>query len=141
MTDCSSLHECVIRQSLPEDERAAIEVLAIREMVTKADEATSDGELEEDLRLKERDLRSVYHWTCFEDMKADLLTKKSDRRAREQWHKEVAWIALRTLKKCDILAQKAVPSRPRSKLDLHIAREVIEDRLREAIEAGFIDGV
>ena len=34
VTDCNSLHGTVIKSRLPKDKRAAIEVIAIREMVT-----------------------------------------------------------------------------------------------------------
>ena len=45
VTDCNSLHEIVIESCLPEDRRAAIEFLAIREMVT-AEDFDSDSEVE-----------------------------------------------------------------------------------------------
>ena len=66
VTDCNSLHETVVKSSLPEDKRAALEVLAIREMVLN-EEHFSDDEVEaETERLKERDISGVYRWAVSE---------------------------------------------------------------------------
>ncbi len=62
VTDCNSLHECIAKQGLPEDKRAAIEVLSIREMLSREDDG-SGSELEDDddrLSEGERLKRDLY---------------------------------------------------------------------------------
>ena len=136
VTDCNSLHECITKQGLPEDKRAAIEVLSIREMLSREDDG-SGSELEDDDRLRESDLRSVYHWTVSEDQKSDIFTKKCTREQRAARHEDLNWIFLRSKKRSDVQAEKAIPSRPRPRLDLTMAKTIMQKREEEAIAAGF----
>ena len=137
VTDCNSLHETVVKSSLPEDKRAALEVLAIREMVVN-EEHFSDDEVEEETeRLKERDISGVYHWCVSEDQKADILTKNSNTEERASWHDDLNWISLRSVKKTDLQTQKAVPSQKRPKLDKEVAKKVLDAQWTAARAAGF----
>ena len=109
VTDCNLLHETVIKSRLPEDKQAAIEVIAIREMVT--DEGfSSDSDVEDIGRLKERDLADVYHWCVSEDQRADILTKKSLTDVRREWMTNKHFIAIRGAKRTDDKLKKIVPS-------------------------------
>ena len=139
ITDCNSLHETVIKSGLPEDKRAALEVIALREMV-EAEEVFSDSEVEADTqRLKERDLSDVYRWCVSEDQKGDILTKLSVREEREIWHDSASWISIRSKKKLaqHLRAEKAIPSRPRPPLDKEQARLVLLEQRQAAEQAGF----
>ena len=128
VTDCNSLHECVVKSGLPEDKRAAVEILAIREMT----ENSFGNELSEDefngetrSRLKESTVAEFFHWTSNEFMKADILTKKSSVKDRELWLKDLNRLELHTLKKADVAAARPVASRPRPRLDRAEARRII----------------
>ena len=86
ITDCYSLHECVTRSGLPKDQRAAIEILAIREIVKAQGELEdSDNEILGDSRLREYAIDKCYHWCCSQEMKADMLTKILTGLARREW--------------------------------------------------------
>ena len=84
ITDCHSLHETVVKSSLPQDHRAAFEVLAIRELLT-TNHATMDESDPEDTRLKESRLEQRFHWCTSSEQKADILTKMSTGVQRRQW--------------------------------------------------------
>ena len=137
VTDCNTLHETVIKSGLPEDRRAAIEVLSIREMLENKD-GDSDSEVEEGtLRLKERNLDDVLHWCVSEDQRGDALTKKTSRLERAEWHDRVNWISIRSEKKGDALKRLMIPSRPRPPLDKGTARLILNMRDEAAKRAGF----
>ena len=139
ITDCNSLHETVIKSGRPEDKRAALEVIALREMV-EAEDVFSDSEVEADTqRLKERDLSDVYRWCVSEDQKGDILIKLSVQEEREDWHGSATWISIRSKKKLaqHLRAEKAIPSRPRPPLDKEQARLVLHAQRQAAEEAGF----
>ena len=92
VTDCCSLHETVAKSGMPDDKRAAIEVIALREMIGGA--ADSDSEVDEDERLNEEDLGKCYKWCISEGQKADILTKRSNRLERDDWHSRASWISI-----------------------------------------------
>ena len=139
VTDCNSLHETVIKSRLPEDKRAAIEVLAIREMVL--DEqlgCSSDDEVEADSgRLKERNLANVYHWCVSEDQRADMLTKKSLGYQRREWMTTNNYLSIRSAKRTDEILRKAIPSRPRQRVDKDIATRILAHKDTAARAAGY----
>ena len=95
VTDCNSLHETVIKDSLPEDKRAAIEVLAIREMITdeRGYEDSSDDDTFEQ-RMRDYRLDTTYHWGEAEGMKADILTKVHTAKARREWQEQLNFVQL-----------------------------------------------
>ncbi len=136
VTDCNSLHETVVKSGAPEDKRAAIEVLAIKEMLVNADDSESEVEAET-LRLRERDLSKVFHWTVSEDQKGDALTKRTLKWERDEWHERASWISLRTAKKTDIAAQKMIPSRTRPRVDRSTAQMILGAHAEAATRAGF----
>ena len=136
VTDCNSLHETVVKSRLPEDKRAAIEILAIREMLTEAG-YDSDSEVEDGGRLKEKDVSSVYHWTVSEDQKADILTKKSLILDRQDWMSSNNFVSLRSAKRADEALKKHVPSRPRMSVDKKLASMVLNQKELAARAAGY----
>ena len=136
VTDCNSLHETVVKSRLPEDKRAAIEVIAIREMITDAG-YSSDSEIEDSGRLKERDLASVYHWTVSEDQRADILTKKSLIADRREWLAVNNFFSLRSAKRTDEKLKKHIPSRPRMGIDRGLASLVMSQKDVAARAAGY----
>ena len=136
VTDCNSLHETVVKSRLPEDKRAAIEVIAIRETITDAG-YSSDSEIEDSGRLKERDLSSVYHWTVSEDQRADILTKKSLIADRREWLAVNNFFALRSAKRTDEKLKKHIPSRPRMGIDRGLASLVLSQKDIAARAAGY----
>jgi hypothetical protein len=111
-------------------------VLAIREMVLDEDFG-SDSEVEESGRLKEKDLAEVYRWCVSEDQRADILTKKSPQYLRAEWLTQNCYISIRSAKRSDELLKKAIPSRPRPKLDRSLAKMVLDDKDERARAAGF----
>jgi hypothetical protein len=126
VTDCRSLYETVVRSGLPTDRRAAIEVLAIRELVTlqSAEDADDDGR---DLRLREYKLDGRYHWCCSAEMKADVLTKWNTAKDRAVWLQNVNNI--KVTPKADP-AGPPRPSRPRPPMKIRSYQEqVIEEAL------------
>ena len=144
VTDASSLHEVVTKSGMPADKRAAIEVLAIREMVT-GEQYFSDSDIEDETaesgdtftRLKERDLQQAYHWCVSEGQKADILTKFTTRQERQEWIACLCWISMRSIKKTHLRNQQAIPSRPRGKFDRTTVRSVMQEEAEKAVEAGF----
>ena len=87
ITDCKSLRDVIVKSSLPEDARAAIEVLSIREMMDETMEDELDAGSQENhlTRLKESRLDHKFRWCCSSQMKADRLTKTGTRGDRRQW--------------------------------------------------------
>ena len=83
VTDCKSLYDCVTHSNLPEDKRAAIEVLAIREIALGDFSIYSEDP--EDQRLRETRLDKNYHWCCSPEQKADPLTKMTNAEERALW--------------------------------------------------------
>jgi hypothetical protein len=132
VTDCNSLHECVVKSGLPEDKRAAIEILAIRELVADAN-ADSEGDLDEEGRLRDEHLERVFHWTTSADMKADILTKVTTGMQRRNWMTNVNAIEMHSVKKADLAARRAVPSRPRARLNRDMARKILQSELMLAV--------
>ena len=125
-----------MKSRLPEDKRAAIEILAIREMLTEAGDH-SDSEVEDDGRLKERDIGAAYHWTVSEDQKADILTKRSVLLDRQEWISSNTFVSLRTAKRADEALKKHVPSRPRMSVDKKLASMVLNQKDQAARAAGY----
>ena len=101
VTDCYSLYQTVVRSGLPTDRRAAIEVLAIRELVTIQSEEEEDED--HDMRLREFKLDDRYHWCCSAEQKADVLTKMMTIQQRNAWRESLNWI---------VITPKATPSGP-----------------------------
>ena len=97
----------------------------------------SDSKCEESGRLKEKDVSSTYHWMVSEDQRADVLTKRTLLQQRRDWLSDNNWIALRTTKRGDAVAMKAIPSRPRAKLDKSLASLVLTPKEVAAKVAGF----
>jgi hypothetical protein len=135
VTDCNSLHECVIKSSLPEDKRAAVEILAIREMLTQqlGEEDLSEDEFQgrHRYRLHDADLKKYFLWSDSKTMKADILTKRSTGIDRKRWIESQNVIILHSLKRSDVLAARPIPSKPRPKLDKVAAKQVIANWTEE----------
>ena len=90
VTDAKSLWDTVVRSTLPADFRAALEVVAIRELIveqnpkSQLEDEDDDGEGMTG-RLKEVFLEENYHWVPSDYMKAVALTKVTTRPQREEW--------------------------------------------------------
>jgi hypothetical protein len=112
VTDCNSLHETVTKDSLPEDKRAAIEILAIKEIVSEEffDDSSDEDLTEADRRLCDFDLSTHYHWTEAACMKADILTKVHPATARRAWMETIGFVRRTSMKK----SLPAGPSRMRT---------------------------
>jgi hypothetical protein len=137
VTDCSSLHETVIKSSLPEDKRCALEVLALREMLINEHYESEDDVESETQRLREKELKEFFRWAVSEDQKADLLTKVATRDDRSLWHLFANWISIRSAKASDEKAAKMIPSITRPKLDKGKAEILIRAHADAARSAGF----
>ena len=118
VTDCNSLHETVIRSSLPEDQRAAIEVLAIREMIR---EKVDRGDQTQDGKLCESNVEFYFHWCDSRSMKADVLTKVTTKLQRQQWEAGLNAITLDSVKKAKMADLSTGPSRPRTRIPAGMA--------------------
>ena len=125
VTDCDSLHEIVVKSGLPEDKRAAIEVLVIREMILGEDACDSDIDPTIE-RMCEHNLKDYYHWTVSEDQMADALTKVIGAEQRREWMENLNWISIRQSKKKELRLQKNVPVKPRQPIDRAYAKLVVQ---------------
>ena len=131
VTDCDSLHVTVCLSSLPEDRRAAIEVLALREIVLDEDGDMAD--LEDDMRLRELNVGRFYRWCDSKSMKADILTKMTSAADRHRWMIEVNDIKLAMVKLKDLHQKLAIPSRPRPRVPKELAKRIIAETLERPI--------
>ena len=77
---------------MPEDRRAAIEAIAIQEIMVE-NHQTDDLELI-DGKLPETKIRERYHWCCTQEMQADILTKQFNATQREKWRSNCDYLKL-----------------------------------------------
>ena len=137
VADCGSLHEVATKSGIPEDKGAAIEVLAIKEMLEQRD-ADSKSEVEAGTaRSRERNFAQFLRWCVNEDQKADALTKRTNRQERDDWHSRSSWVSLRSKKRADFRDEKAIQRRPRVKVPAETARIILSERREAAIAAGY----
>ena len=85
VTDCRSLYDLLVGSGLPENRRAAIEVLAIKEMLSEGYDEDAEDILEADGKLPDAPVSDFAHWCSTKEQKADILTKHSTSRDREAW--------------------------------------------------------
>jgi hypothetical protein len=139
VSDCPSLHGSIIKSGLPENKRCALEVLAIREMLTLHHYYDEEDAEEETERLAEKDLRHFFHCSVSEDQKADVLTKITNRLQRDEWHSFVAWVSIRSAKRTDEKLKLAVPSRPGAPVDKSLAETLVKASNDAAVAAGYAE--
>ena len=130
VTDCDSLHEIVVKTGLPEDKRAAIEVVAIREVMLGEDACDSDVDPTTE-RLCEHNFKDYYNWTVSEDQMADALTKVLSADQRREWMNNLNWISIRQSKKKELRLQKSVPVKPRQQIDRAYAKLAVQVEAEE----------
>ena len=142
VTDCNSLHECVLKSAGGcEDKRCAIDIMAVKEMLIQ-ERYEDDSDVEEEaesgiLRLTEKELKDYFLWTVSEDQKGDILTKDSDVLGRNDWHERIAWVSIRSKKRTDARKAMSIPSRPRAGVDKKLATVVLAEKTKAARVAGF----
>ena len=107
VTDNQSLYDVVVGSSLPEDKRAAVEVLTIQEQLgDRPDRLDQDGRFSELLSARR------FHWCRDTDQKADILTKMSNGTKRQNFREHQQYVRLRP----KVKKEAAGPSRKRVQL-------------------------
>ena len=106
--------------------------MAIRELVADAN-ADSDGDLDEEGRLRDEHLEKVFHWASSGKMKADILTKATTPPQRREWMETLNDLQVDLVKPSEVKNRKVKPSKPRAQINVELAKAILAKELQRPV--------